>query len=246
MMILHMHPAGRIRLAEQAMLPVYDETPEVFAADARALGLPALVLPEGASEAWRSEGRTVVITANGQDAGPEDWPEADAVLAAQEQLVARATIRAAEDTAARAAEGRAQQIQADAQRKAREEEEERQRLARVEADAARQAAIAEQARTREEQRAAAEAVAKRRIAPLSFRMRLSTARRRQITLTASRLLEQDQPALQTALDDLNSASVVLLDREDVREYVGLLNQLDLLTAEEEAALLADSTPEERP
>lgn len=86
------------------------------------------------------------------------------------------------------------------------------------------------------------------IAPLAFRRRMSTARRREITLAAAQAMAATppQPALQVWLDDLNAAKRVELDHPDTIAGVALLQGAGLLTEAEAAALLADGTPEEMP
>ena len=85
---------------------------------------------------------------------------------------------------------------------------------------------------------------RRHLAPLSFRRRLSPARRAAVTLAASAALEAGDAAPQTWLDDLAASRVVDLDDPDLRAGVAALVKAGLITAAVRDALLADATADE--
>lgn len=93
-MLFHHHPDGRIFIRDDAGEPVYAATLDEFRDDLAALALPPYEgLPAGVRERRWQPGRHVVFTADGQDAGPDEWT-ADAYLAAADALAARAASRA--------------------------------------------------------------------------------------------------------------------------------------------------------
>lgn len=84
----------------------------------------------------------------------------------------------------------------------------------------------------------------RSLPTLAFRMRLTTAERGALTLTAAQKLAAGDPTLQVALDDLGASVLVNLNDPKVAAIIDLATSLGILTPDRKAALLADPTPAE--
>lgn len=84
----------------------------------------------------------------------------------------------------------------------------------------------------------------RRISALSFRRRLSAARRAEITLAASVAMEGGDASIQVWMDDLASAQEANLDDPELLAGITALLEAELITPAERDALLADGAPAE--